>query len=171
MPTDYLSRLPGTKECISSILAFDPFQADLQMQDEILQGIQMFQNTNKWPQAIPKPDQAYYTAMIDKLFQDKNKVVWAWMNDFNYPRTALYIPTRYRKEVMWEAHDSILEGHNAAHKSYIKISTSYFWPKMRQDIQRHQNLSTMPAKKKIDKQKDSTSASPNSGSSKPSDSR
>jgi hypothetical protein len=42
------------------------------MLDEILQGIQMFQNTNKWPQVIPKQDQAYYTAMIDKLFQDKN---------------------------------------------------------------------------------------------------
>jgi len=28
-PVDYLSRLPGTKESIASISAFDPFQADL----------------------------------------------------------------------------------------------------------------------------------------------
>ena len=72
MLADYLSRLPGTKESIASILAFDPFQADLyelQMQDEILQGIQTFRNTNKWPQVIPKQDQAYYMAKIDKLFQ------------------------------------------------------------------------------------------------------
>ncbi len=43
MPADYLSRLPGTKETIASVSAFYPFQADLyelQMQDEILQGIQ-----------------------------------------------------------------------------------------------------------------------------------
>jgi hypothetical protein len=43
MPADYLSRLPGAKENIASISVFDPFQADLyelQMQDEILQGIQ-----------------------------------------------------------------------------------------------------------------------------------
>ncbi len=143
MPADYLSRLPGAKETIASILAFDPFQADLyklQMQDEILQGIQIFQNTNQWPQAIPKQDQAYYTAMIDKLFQDKNKVVWVWLNNFKYRRTALYLPARYRKEAMCEAHDSILGGHNAAHKTYLKISTSYFWPKMRQDIERHQNF-------------------------------
>jgi hypothetical protein len=36
MPADYLSRLPGAKENIDSISAFDPFQADLynlQMQD------------------------------------------------------------------------------------------------------------------------------------------
>jgi hypothetical protein len=45
MPADYLSRLPG-----ASVSAFDPFQADLyelQMQDEILQGIQTFRNTNQ----------------------------------------------------------------------------------------------------------------------------
>jgi hypothetical protein len=36
------------------------------MQDEILQGIQTFRNTNQWPQAIQKQDQAYYAAMIDK---------------------------------------------------------------------------------------------------------
>jgi hypothetical protein len=43
MPADYLSRLPGAKENIASISAFDLFQADLyelQMKDEILQGIQ-----------------------------------------------------------------------------------------------------------------------------------
>ncbi len=56
MPADYLSRLPGAKENITSISAFDPFQADLyelQMPDEILQGIQTFRNTRQWPQTIP----------------------------------------------------------------------------------------------------------------------
>jgi len=97
MPADYLSRLPGAKETIASISPFDPFQTDLydlQMQDEILQGIQTFRNTNQWPQTIPKQDQAYYTAMSKKLFQDRNKLVWVRLNDFNYPRTALYLPTR-----------------------------------------------------------------------------
>jgi hypothetical protein len=76
MPADYLSRLPGAKESIASISAFNPFQADLyelQMKDEILQGIQTFRNINQWPPDIPKQDQAYYTAMIDKLFQDKKQ--------------------------------------------------------------------------------------------------
>jgi transposase InsO family protein len=140
MPADYLSRLPGTKETVASISAFQTDLYELQMQDKILQGIQTFRNTNQWPQAIQKQDQAYYAAMIDKLFQDKNKVVWVQLNDFKYPRMALYLPTRYRKEAMCEAHDSILGGHNAAHKTYLKISTSYFWPKMRQDIECHQNF-------------------------------
>jgi Integrase zinc binding domain len=147
MPADYLSRLPGVKETKASVSTFDPFQADLyelQMQEEVLQGIQIFRNTNQWPQTIPKQDLAYYTTMIDMLFQDKNKVVWVRLSYFNYPRTVLYLPSRYRKEATCEAHDSIVGGHNAAHKTYLEISTSYFGPKMRQDIERHQNLSTMP---------------------------
>jgi len=142
MPADYLSRLPGAKETVTSISAFDPFQTDLydlQMLDEVLQDIQTFRNKNQWPQNILKQDQAYYTTLIDKVFQDKNKVVWVRLSDFNYPRMALYLPSRYRKETMHEAHDSIVGGHKATHKTYLKISTSDFWPKMRQDIECHQN--------------------------------
>jgi hypothetical protein len=47
-------------------------------------------------------------AMMDKLFQDKNKVVWVRLSNFNYPRTALYLPSRYQKEAMCEAHYSIV---------------------------------------------------------------
>jgi hypothetical protein len=113
MPADYLSGLPGAKDNIASISAFDLFQTDLydlQMQDDIIQGVQAFQNTGKWPLTIPRQDQAYYTAMTDKLFQDKNKLVRVRLSDFNYPRTALYLPARYRKEAMCEAHDNILGG-------------------------------------------------------------
>jgi RNase H-like domain found in reverse transcriptase len=45
MPAGYLSRLSGTKETISSISAFDPFQSDLfdlQMKDEHLQMLQNY---------------------------------------------------------------------------------------------------------------------------------
>jgi hypothetical protein len=75
-----------------------------------------------------------------KAIPRQNKLAWVRLNDFNYPRTALYLPIRYRKEAMCEAHDSILGGHNAAHKTYLKISTFCFWPKMRQDIERHQKF-------------------------------
>jgi hypothetical protein len=114
MPADYLSRLPGAKDNIVSISAFDLFQTDLydlQMKDDILQciqtfrntgqwpplddilqGIQTFRNTGHWPQTIPKQDQAYYTAMIDKLFQDKNKLVWVRLSNFNYPPDSAVPP-------------------------------------------------------------------------------
>jgi hypothetical protein len=142
MPADYLSRLPGTKDAIASISAFHPFQADLydlQMQDDDLQMLQTFMTKNVWPSNLTKQDQIYYKTLAERSFQDKNKVVWVRLNDFNYPRTALYLPSKYRTEAMCEAHDGIFGGHNATHKTYLKISTLYFWPKMIQDIERHKN--------------------------------
>jgi hypothetical protein len=41
---------------------------------------------------------------------------------------------------MCRAHDGVFGGHNATHKTYLNISTSYFWPKMKQDIERHKNF-------------------------------
>jgi len=52
---------------------------------------------------------------------------------------ALYLPSRYRKEAMCEAHDGIYGGHNTTQKTYLIISTSYFWLKMKPDIERHKN--------------------------------
>jgi hypothetical protein len=57
------------------------------------------------------------TTEPSSIFQDKNK-----LDDFKYPRTALYLPAKYRKEAMCEAQDGIFGGHNAAHKTYLKIS-------------------------------------------------
>ncbi len=54
MPADYLSRLPGAKDNIANISAFDPFQTDLydlQMRDEILQpyiSTNLAQNSRHW---------------------------------------------------------------------------------------------------------------------------
>jgi len=56
MPADYLSRLPGAKETIASISAFDPFQADLydlQMKDDDLQMLQTFMTKNEWLPNLP----------------------------------------------------------------------------------------------------------------------
>jgi hypothetical protein len=78
MPVDYLSRLPGAKDTIASISAFDPFQADLyklQMQNEVLQMLQTLRTKNQWLPYLSKQDPAYYKILAEKVFQDKNKVV------------------------------------------------------------------------------------------------
>ncbi len=91
------------------------------MQDDDLQMLQTFMTKNEWPPNLSKADQIYFKTLAEKAFQDKNKVVWVRLSDINYPRTALYLPSRY------EAHNG---EHNATHKTYLKISTSDFWPKM-----------------------------------------
>jgi len=99
--------------------AFDPFQADvfdLQMQDEDLQ---MLQTKKEWPNNLSKQDKTYFKNLAEKTFQDKNKVVWIRLTDFYYPRTALYLPSWYRKEAMCETHDSVFGVHKTTHKKYL----------------------------------------------------
>jgi hypothetical protein len=55
--------------------------------------------------------------LTPKVFFDKNKLAWIRLEDHQYPRTALWLPERYRKEALCETHDSIFAGHNAALKS------------------------------------------------------
>ncbi len=47
---------------------------------------------NEWPPNLPKQDQAYFKTLAEKAFQDKNKVVWVRLSDFNYP-SGLYYKT------------------------------------------------------------------------------
>jgi hypothetical protein len=51
--------------------------------------------------------------MNEKLFYDKNEIIWARLNDYNYLRAVLYLPECYRKDAICEAHDGIFGGHNA----------------------------------------------------------
>jgi len=56
-------------------------------------------------------------SLAPKVFFDKNKLVWIRLEDHKYPRTALWLPERYRNEAFCETHNSIFAGHNAALKS------------------------------------------------------
>ncbi len=134
MPADYLSRLPSAhnNEVSEITEGFDPFQPDLhdlQKADEQLQNMNHFRVHGKWLHPIPKREANYLQNLAPKFFQDNNKLVWVRLEDYKYPRTALYLPQKYRKLA--------LEGHNAALKTYIRISSSYFWPKIYTDVLNH----------------------------------
>jgi hypothetical protein len=97
MPVNYLSRLPATEMDgnINSIVAFDPFQTnlyELQMKDETLQTLQKGISVNKWLDNLPKSDCNYLQILAERVFQDKNKIMWVRLNNFNYPRMVLYLP-------------------------------------------------------------------------------
>jgi hypothetical protein len=83
--------------------------------------LQNYLMKNEWPVHLSKQDCNYFQNLADKAFQDKNKVVWVRPTNFNYPRMALYLPSKYCKEAMCEAHDRIFGGHNATQKMYLKI--------------------------------------------------
>jgi hypothetical protein len=142
MPADYLSRLPSARSNdVSEITeGFDPFQPDLlklQRADDQLQNMNHFRINGKWLHPIPKKEASYLQNLAPKLFQDNNKLVWVRLDDYKYPRTALYLPHKYRKLALCEAHNNQFGGHNAALKTYIRISSSYFWPKIYTDVLNH----------------------------------
>jgi hypothetical protein len=88
-----------------------------------------------------------------KLFQDANNIVWIRLDNYKYPRTALYLPEKYRKLALSEAHNHQFGGHKAALKTYIRISSSYYWPKLWTDILNHSKtcLKCQQRKKSTDK--------------------
>jgi transposase InsO family protein len=159
MPADYLSRLPSLP--ISTIeqpqiAAFDPFTPDLQLlqrQDQDLQAIFHFLKNNEWPATLTKQAIRNLAMLAPKVFFDKNKLAWIRLEDHNYPRTALWLPERYRKEALCETHDSIFAGHNAALKSYLKLTTSYFWPTVYSHVLKHTQTCLRCQQRKTGKKK------------------
>ncbi len=143
MPANNLSRLPSLP--VNSIdipknAAFDPFTPDLQLlqrQDLDLQAVFHFLKFGNWQDSLSKQKIRVLAALAPKVFFDKNKLAWICLEDRNYPRTALWIPERYRKEALCETHDSIFSGHNAALKSYMKLTTSYYWPNVYSHVLNH----------------------------------
>ena len=131
MPADFLSRQHSQPSVSSLTEAFDPFQPDLlelQKQDDDLQILSAYLRSGKWNQNIPKQRLNMLTKVVHRVFQDKNKLIWVRLDDYDYPRTALWLPSKYRKAALCEAHNNITGGHDAALKTYIKISSSYWWP-------------------------------------------
>jgi Integrase zinc binding domain len=142
MPADYLSRLPSANpDTIAEVTqCFDPFQPDLielQRADVDLQRMNYFRIHGKGQPEVSKADAKYLQNLAIKLFQDAHNIVWIRIDDYKYPRTALYLPEKYRKMSLCEVHNHQFGSHNAALKTYIQISSSYYWPKLWTDILKH----------------------------------
>ncbi len=139
MPADYLSRLPAsTAEAV--IAAFDPFQTnlpELQREEPCIKKILYFHKNRKWPENVSRNEANNLIDPVKRMFNDKDQVLWVRLTDYKYPRTALLLPKKYQKEALCEAHNSIFGGHDANLKTYIKISSSYYWPGLFRDVKTH----------------------------------
>ncbi len=106
------------------------------MKDTALKILQDFVKTGKWLPDLKPLHRNYALAEKEKLFRDKN-FVWVRLRNYNYPRTALYLPEQYQKEAIYKAHYGVFGRHNANQKTYLKIPSSYFWPRIYQNIKNH----------------------------------
>ena len=101
MPADYLSRLPSTKQdhLAEITTCFDPFQPellDLQKADPDLQKMNHFRLKGEWPAEVTKADANYLQNLAVNLFQDAYKIVWIQLDDYQYPRTAHFLPEKFQ---------------------------------------------------------------------------
>jgi RNase H-like domain found in reverse transcriptase/Integrase zinc binding domain/Reverse transcriptase (RNA-dependent DNA polymerase) len=142
MPADYLSRLPSAdhNQLPEVTQCFDPFQPeliDLQKADPDFQKMNHFRTKGEWPAHVTKADGNYLQNLAVKLFQDANKIVWIRLDDYKYPRTALYLPEKLRKMALCEAHNHQFGSHNATLKTYLRLTLSYYWPRIYSDVLKH----------------------------------
>ena len=142
MPADFLSRIPASSEASKDdvIAPFDPFQTDLvelQQEEPSIQKSFFYDKHHRWPDQMSKAEETSLRDFLTRLIRDKNGTIWVRLNNYKYPRTALLLPKKYRKEALCEAHNSIFGGHDANLKTYMKISTSYYWPGLFKDVKNH----------------------------------
>ncbi len=101
----------------------------------------MYSNTTrnkagKWPINTTKSEIRRLLPIATNFVNEKN-TIWVRLNDHDYPRIALFLPQIYRKKAICQAHGSLLSGHDALDKTYIRLTSSFFWPTVKTDIQKH----------------------------------
>ena len=134
MPADFLSRSK-----IDELAAIDPFSPTLAQEQAIepdIVKLKHFFEKGTWPQFTSKADINRIAPLLKSFFV-RDGCIWIRLNDFERQRTALFLPTKFRKRAMCDAHGSLLTGHDAENKTYIRITDSYYWPGIRGDICKH----------------------------------
>ena len=134
MPADFLSRSK-----IDEISAIDPFSPTLAQEQAIdldIIKLQHFHEKGAWPIQTSKSDIKRLKHLVNNFFV-RDGCIWIRLNDFERQRTALFLPLKFRKRAMCEAHGSLLTGHDAVGKTYIRITDSYYWPGIKTDIRKH----------------------------------
>ncbi len=85
-----------------------------------------FHLKGEWPANVSKADANYLQHLATKLYHVANKVVWICLDDYKFPITALFLPENFWKMALCEGHNHQFGGHNAALKTYIRLTSSYY---------------------------------------------
>jgi hypothetical protein len=117
-----------------------------------LQAIFHFLKNGIWHEKLSKRQIWTLATLAPKVFLDKNKLAWIRLDDYKYPRTALWLPEFYRNEALCEAQDQIFAGHNGAQKSYLKLTSSYFWTNTYVCVLKHTQIFLRCQQRKLSKQ-------------------
>jgi transposase InsO family protein len=130
MPADFLSR-----NVLEEIDIFTPDLPMLQQRDEFAHAVSEFLQKGALPANKRK---AAYVAKIAPSCFIEDSILWRRIRRHDAPaRTVLVVPATLVDELVHEAHNSPLAGHEGVTKTKERLLQSYFWPNMDSDISRH----------------------------------
>lgn len=140
MPADFLSRTatPATsKPVVNEISSVSLAPQDLaaeQTRSPDLVLLRHLQKNKSLPDYTPKLLKDRIQALHKSSFTDPWNRIWTRLNDLDNPRTILLAPASIRNQLLQNAHGSSWAGHDGQDRVYARITTSYYWPGLKDDI-------------------------------------
>lgn len=97
-----------------------------------------------WDRDVMKSEQRndiQIMTYIDKIhdepscdfYLDDDGLVYRKSDDERY-EDRLVVPVKFRKQILKACHDSPLSGHCGTEKTFEKVNSRFFWPKLRSDV-------------------------------------
>ncbi len=128
---DYLSRNPSGG--ISEISQHDRFRIikEKQFEDALTRSIMIFLSDKTLPEG--KELQKGILTFAPRCYI-KNNVLWFVPPKANQTQSVLFTPLSMVCEIISNAHGTPLSGHWGVERTINRISTSYFWPSLTNDV-------------------------------------
>ena len=124
MPADFLSR-----NAVEAVGIFDDNWKLAQEQDEYCQIVKQHMEKKKTCQCSQ-------LEISKSCFLD-NGLLWRRLQRHGKQSTVLVTPASLREKIITETHGTLMTGHESTNKTKERIMTSYWWPGMDGQIEKH----------------------------------
>ena len=136
MPADYLSRAipdgadsaPAGTQVVNTLTLEPSDMVRAQSNTADLDQLRKFRVLGKYPPHISASLQKRLSNVDKQVFVDNEGRYWVRLNTHNNPRAVLWAPDAYRQRIIREAHASPSSGHDGVERALERITTSYWWP-------------------------------------------
>lgn len=98
---------------------------------------------------IPE-DYPNWRAEDDTLWKRTSEWMRRWTGEDEWKKV---VPKNLRSDVLRQYHDAPTAGHQGVNRTYARIQTKYYWPKMKQDVARYVKRCRVCQQSKFDQQK------------------
>ena len=69
------------------------------------------------------------------MYENRFHLYKGYLYAFN--RLCVSANSSLKSSILWECHNTPFSGHPGLNKTYEKVKSSFFWPKMKDDVKRY----------------------------------